>query len=81
MSNEKLWPPGYLDWCLTYWTRGNPEEALGSDHFNSGFGTEVLAWMTREGLITEEGKPTERLGVFIEHLCSVPLPVCKWVCP
>ncbi len=78
--------PIHISWCIAYWTRANPADDLGIDHFESEAGREVFAWMIREKLIvwTPEEKrhvPQERLGVFIEHLCAQPLPVQKWVMP
>jgi hypothetical protein len=73
--------PMQIIWCLTYWTCAEPEQELGHAHFNSAAGTDTLMWMTREGLITADGKPTDRLEAFVRFICATPLPVSQWVRP
>ena len=76
--------PIHLDWCIAFWTRGDPIADLGEAHFNSPAGADTLQWMIDEGLIKWSANdkrhlPQERLGVFIEHLCAQPLPVQRWI--
>jgi hypothetical protein len=78
--------PIHIHWCIMFWTRGDPVTDLGEEHFNSPAGGDTLRWMLDEKLIEwshNEGRhvPTERLGVFINHLCAQPLPVQKWIMP
>lgn len=78
--------PVHLHWCLIFWTRGDPMTELGEEHFNSPVGGSTLQWMIDEKLIVWSADqkryiPQDRLGVFIEHLCSQPLPIQQWVMP
>lgn len=71
--------PVHLEWCLAYWTRSNPRDKLGEDHFNSSVGQEVLTWLRTNGLIDGDDRATDKLGAYVQHLCRQPLPVAKWV--
>jgi hypothetical protein len=78
--------PLELNWCILFWTRGDPVADIGDAQFNSSAGKACQMWMIDERLIVwspEEKRylPQERLGVFIEHLCAQPLPVQKWLMP
>lgn len=78
--------PLQLNWCILFWTRGDPVVDIGEPQFSSSAGKECQMWMIDEGLIKwDAGEkrylPQERLGVFIEHLCAQELPIQKWAMP
>ena len=79
--------PLQLLFALTFYYSGDPTAELG-EKYDSLAGQEAKEWLLHEGLIedgtghpTQWGRPTERLAVFIKHLCAQPLPVQTWVMP
>ena len=78
--------PLHLEFCLAFHWSPEPYRVLDVT-YDSPAGKEIKAWMIAEKLIedgendTTWGQPTQRLRVFIEHLCAQPLPVQQWVMP
>lgn len=78
--------PLQLQFALALYCSSYPIDVLGEMYDNPA-GQEVKLWLVDSGLIedgsggTKWGQPTEKLRVFIEHLCAQPLPVQVWVMP
>lgn len=76
--------PLHLEFMLAFFASGDPEKKLGPT-FHTEVGKNIKGWMLFEGLIVRERDgswvSTERLGVYIQHLLTRPLPVRTWIIP
>ena len=74
--------PIYIEFAIAFNCATDPADMLG-DSYDSLVGREVKHWLLDQGLIASDpwGKPTEKLRVWIDHLCAQPLPEIRWTVP
>ena len=76
--------PLHLEFMLAFFASGDPEGRLGH-LLHTEVGKTIKDWMIFEDLIVRERDgscvSTERLGVYIQHLLTRPLPVKTWTIP
>lgn len=73
--------PLHIRFALAMYMSPEPWSVL-DESWDSEAGKEIKAWMERECLIDWEQRPTyatERLRVWVDHLCDQPLPETIWV--
>lgn len=73
--------PIHIEYALAFYALAEPRKGLGLERVNSYAGREVINWLSKKGLIDANENPTERLKVWVQHLCDQPLPVRKWSVP
>lgn len=72
--------PIKLKFALVHYYSADPSGEL-DDQYWSEAGIETRKWLKDEGLVDDRGAATERLVVWIKHLCAQPLPVQTWKMP
>lgn len=79
--------PLQLTMLLHYYSIAEPYALRQPEHANSPVVKDQRMGLMNEGLLLvsditgSEYKVTEKGKAFIEALCNMPLPVCKWVIP
>lgn len=73
--------PIHITFMMACHCSPQPEQELGSDHWNSTAGRETRQWLLDEALIDSDNRSTSRGVAWIEVICQTPLPVQQWVKP
>ena len=76
--------PMCLEYALVFHWAPRPAEQLRDRGWDSESGRQIREWLFCHHLIDREddmASGTERLGVWVEALGSVPLPVQEWRIP
>lgn len=79
--------PLQITMMLHYYAIAAPYSKEDEDHANSPAVTEQRGWLLNADMLRYSSKSssgyevTERGAAFVDALCSLPLPVSKWVMP
>lgn len=67
--------------ALAYAVSQVPAAMFPEDQWRSRAADEARTWLRASGLVDHDGYATDKLHAYVEALCALPLPVCKWVIP
>ena len=73
--------PIHINFMLACYCGPDPEQTLGSDHWNSEAGMDTRIWLAEKGLIGDDLRATEKGEAWVKFICETPLPVSKWGLP
>ena len=73
--------PIHIKFMLACHCSGDPENTLGSAHWNSSAGHDTKQWLIENDLIDENNRSTPRGRAWVQFICQTPLPVATWTLP
>ena len=73
--------PLQIAMMIHYYVSPEPYAKYEPDHAQSGAVTKQRIELVDLGLLDVGHKVTPKGNAYIEALCNMPLPICKWVLP